>query len=57
MKVNGAENGPMLVRGAFLNSSDSGTRAMAAAPLLFPWRGGSALAAAAVNALAAGTSK
>ncbi len=44
MKMNGAENGPMLVPGALLNNADSGTREMAAAPLPFPSRGGSALA-------------
>jgi len=34
----------MLVPGAFLNSAHSGTRAMAAAPVPFLSRGGSALA-------------
>jgi len=34
----------MLARGAFLNSADSGTRAMAAEPGPVPSRGGSALA-------------
>ena len=42
VKVNGAENGPMLVPGAFLNIDACGTRAMAAAPVPFPSRGGSA---------------